>query len=183
MASAIVPYLPAILSALGSVSSGVLGGGETDIQKTQRNVIDDLLQSLSGDGPYSDLFNVSEDVFQKSFIEPAKARFQNQIAPQIQQSFIQGGQQRSTGLDNQLLQAGVNLDQMLNQQYGKFQQQGQQRQFEALSKILGQGKGSKDTDFMSKLTGSIGGYLGSDTFQENVTDITDVFKKRKGFES
>src|SRR5688572_31554021 len=53
----------------------------------------------SGQGEFSDLFNFDQDLFTKSFIEPAQAKFRNQIAPQIQQQYIASGQQRGTGLD------------------------------------------------------------------------------------
>src|SRR3954471_24933150 len=102
---------PPLISAAASAGASWLGGQgsapkETKMQKTQRKLVDQLIASLSGSGPFSDLFNSDESVFQKSFVDPAKSLFNNQIAPQIQQQFIASGQQRGSGLDDQLLRAG-----------------------------------------------------------------------------
>src|SRR6185295_13327016 len=92
---------PMLLQAAGSVASGYLTGQgankETKTQKTQRKLIDQLIASLtSGEGPFADLFNMDENAFQKSFVDPAKAMFNNQISPMIQQQYIASGQQRGT---------------------------------------------------------------------------------------
>src|ERR1044072_7152085 len=112
--------LAAGLTAAGSIGGGFLAGRgsaspETKMQKTQRKLVDQLLASLGGEGPDANLYNADENIFQKSFVEPALSKFNYQIAPQIQQQYIQSGQQRGTGLEDQLLRAGVDLDALLNQ--------------------------------------------------------------------
>jgi hypothetical protein len=86
---------------------------------------------------------MDEEAFQKGVADPARSRFRMQTAPQIQQAFISSGQQRGTGLDDTLTRAGVDLDQLINQQMFQQQQLAQNRQVSALSSILGQGKGER----------------------------------------
>lgn len=144
--------LGSAISAGGSALSGWLGkdkgqeaakpewltAPESKLQTTQRNLVDDLLASLKGKGSFNDLFNSSDEQFQKSFVNPAKSMFNNQIAPQIQQNSIFSGQQRGSGLDDALARAGIDLDQMLNSNYLDFQQNAQNRQTNAIGSILGQ---------------------------------------------
>ncbi len=185
-------FIPALLSAAGSIGGGLLAnsgsGKESKMQKTQRKLVDKLLASLGGNGPYSDLFSTDEEAFQKSFVDPAKSLFKNQIAPQIQQESIYGGQQRGTGLDDQLLRAGVDLDQLLNQQYMDFQNKGKDRMQSVLQSILGGGSGAapgmSTGDALAQATS---GYLSSNSFK----DVVSGFSKnnqmqpqsRRGFEN
>ena len=106
---------------LGSIAGGLMSSRPkpTDMQNQQKELVDQLLASLKGDGPYSDLFNVNEESFNKGFRDPAMAQFKNQIAPQIQQQYIAAGQQRGTGMEDSLARAGVDMDQMLNQKYAQ----------------------------------------------------------------
>lgn len=188
---------PALIQAAGSIGGGLLSGQgskskESKMERTKRKLVDQLIASLGGDGPFSDLFASDEAAFQKSFVDPAKSMFKNQIAPQIQQSYIASGQQRGTGLDDALMRAGVDLDQMLNQQYYGFTQDALGRKQNAIGNILGQPNGtppnsSTGQDVMS----SISGYLSSPGFADTTAGL---FKKpptaasaaptppRKGFE-
>lgn len=129
------------ISAIGNASQRRAQEKENrpfrQFQERKNNLIDQLLASLEGNGKYSDLFKTDEAAFQRSFVDPAKSMFNNQIAPQIQQQSIANGMQRSSSLDDQLLRAGVDLDQMLNQHYMQFQNQGKDRISNALSGILG----------------------------------------------
>lgn len=183
---------PPLIQAAASVGSGLLGQGnqETKMQKTQRKLVDKLLASLNGSGPYSDLFNSDEDAFQKSFVEPAQARFRNQIAPQIQQQYIASGQQRGTGLDDTLTRAGVDLDSLLNENMYKFQQDALNRQQNSINSILVAGTGAANTPSTGQnaLSG-LSGYLSSQGFADSAAGF---FKKpsqqplppeRKGFEN
>lgn len=168
---------PALIGAAGSIGGGLLAGRgganpETKMQKTQRKLVDQLLSSLKGNGPYKDLYNADENTFQKSFVEPAQARFRNQIAPQIQQQYIQSGQQRGTGLDDQLLRAGVDLDSLLNQQMYQFQNDAMNRKQGTINSILGSGSGapnrpSAGQDVMSSLSG----YLSSPGFADTASSL------------
>lgn len=197
-----VEPVTASLIAAGIQAAGSLGGGylsgrssgqETKMQRTQRKLIDQLIASLSGQGPYSDLYNYDEDVFNKSFVDPAKSLFKNQIAPQIQQQFIATGQQRSSGLEDQLLRAGVDLDQLLNQHMAEFQQGAMNRKQNTISNILGAGSGGTQAMSPGQAFGQAGaGYISSDAFSSSVSDILSQYTKeeqpkpsplpRKGYE-
>lgn len=163
------------ISALGSIGGGFLSGQsqrpkETKIERTKRKMVDRLIASLEGNGPYSDLFNADEDVFQKSFVEPAQSLFRNQIAPQIQQESIAGGQQRGTGLDDQLLRAGVDLDSIINQHMAEYQQGALNRKQNTINSILGVPSGAPvGSTGTENLMGAAGGYLSSPAFSDVVS--------------
>jgi hypothetical protein len=168
MASIIASLLPSLISAGGAIGSSIFGRNknqETPIQGQQRQLIDQLLASIGGQGPYSDLFNLDESTFQKSFVDPMKQKFQSQIAPQIQQSFISSGQQRGTGLDDTLTRAGVDMDQLLNQQYAQMQESAMGRQSNILSKILGMKPGAQEEQSIgSAALEGLSGLLGNKDF-------------------
>ena len=162
-------FLPAAIGAIGSIGGGLLAGGgnkESKMQRTQRKLVDKLLSSLDGSGPYSDLFSFDEGTFQKSFVEPAMSKFRNQIAPQIQQQYIQSGQQRGTGLDDQLLRAGVDLDSLLNQHMFQAQESAKQRGVGAISNIFGVQGSPAQPSFGQNLGQAAAGYLSSPAFSE-----------------
>lgn len=143
------PMTAALLATTVSGGLGAIGQGASNraqrkaqkpaikFQEKRNALIDQLLASLGGDGQFGDLFKADEAAFQKSFVEPAKSTFRNQIAPQIQQQSIAGGLQRGTGLDDQLLRAGVDLDSILNQQYASFQENAKNRAFSGIGSVLG----------------------------------------------
>ena len=170
-------FLPALIGAAGAIGGGYLASRgnkpkETKLQKTQRHLIDEILGSINGGGRFSDLFNTDQSAFEQSYLNPAKSMFMNQIAPQIQQSYIASGQQRGTGLEDQLLRAGVDLDQILNQQYAAFQGQGKDRIQQILSSILGGGAGAQQGSSGSQdLMSAAGGFLTSKGFQNMIPGL------------
>lgn len=169
-------------------------GKETKMQKTQRKLVDKLLGSLDGEGPFADLYSSDENTFKKSFIEPAQAKFRNNIAPMIQQSFIASGQQRGTGLDDTLTRAGVDLDSLLNEHMYKFQQDTMNRKQNTMNSILGGGQGAqRETTGLQDAMSGLSGYLSSqgfsDTFKDYMkppaqsnTTASPLNLQRKGFE-
>lgn len=184
---------PPLVAAGASFLSGQgAAPKETKMQKTQRKLVDKLIASLQGDGPFSDLFAADDETFQRSFVEPAQSLFRNQIAPQIQQQYIASGQQRGTGLDDALTRAGVDLDAMLNQQMYQFKNDAINRRQGGINAILGSGSGApnQQTGIQDILSGA-GGYFSSPDFSNQ---FKDYFKKpvnttantsempRKGFE-
>ncbi len=184
-------WAPPLISGI----AGLFGGGskapqETKMQKTQRQLVDQLLASLQGNGPYSDIFNADENTFQKSFVEPAQSRFRNQTAPQIQQQYIASGQQRGTGLDDTLTRAGVDMDSMLNQQMYQFQQDALNRKQNSINSILGAGSGApNETTGLQDILGGLSGYATSPNFTnqfadlfKNKTTANNPVPQRKGFE-
>jgi len=185
--------IASLVSAAGSVGGGFLSGRssqpkETKMQKKQRKVVDELLASLKGEGPYSDLFRTDEAAFQKSFVDPVKSIYANQIAPQIQQKYIASGMQRGSALQDQLLRAGVDLDQLINQQYMDYIQQAQNRQANAFSNILGLPAGAQSPRSSGDILGqAASGYISSDQFGKDIEGILKYFSTdtaeppRKGF--
>lgn len=162
--------LPGLISAGASWLAGRgQANAETKLQRTQRKLIDQLIGSLNGNGPYSDLFDSNPETFQKSFVEPAQALFRNQVAPQIQQQYIAGGQQRGTGLDDTLTRAGVDLDSMLNQHLYQFQQDSLNRKQSAMNSILSSGSGAPNqtTGGQDAISG-LAGYASSKDFSDQL---------------
>jgi len=172
-AASMAQYLPAIISAISSGVGGALSGDqETPMQGKQREVIDQILSSLNGDGPFSHLFNADEDTFQRSYVQPSMQRFNTQIAPQIKEKFFSSGQQGGTGMQDALTRAGVDLNSMLDQQYAQFQQRGQQNQWDAISKILSQPSGGMGPQSGGdKFMQGLGGYLTGESFPKTIEQL------------
>lgn len=164
---------PPLVSAGASyLSSKGSAPSESKMQRTQRKLIDSLLSSLNGSGPYAGLFNTDQDAFQRSFVDPAKSMFSNQIAPQIQQQYIASGQQRGTGLDDQLLRAGIDLDQLLNQQMYQFNNDALNRRQSGINAILGSGAGAANQPTTGQdVMSGLGGYLSSDQFANQFSKL------------
>ena len=168
------------LGALGSIFGGMLGGQkETKLQGQQKQLVDQLLGSLQGKGPYSDLFSADEGTFNRMYAEPARRRFQNITAPQIQQQYLAAGQEGGSALPDELMRAGVDMDAMLNQGFQQFQQGGQNRQMDMLSRILSQQGAPDELGFWDKLKGGVGGYLSSPSFGQGAKDIFGAFNQPK----
>jgi hypothetical protein len=180
-------FIPALIAAASSVASSYASGqgsrGQTGIQKSQQKLIDQLLASLQGGGPYSHLFEMDEDAFQKSYVEPAKHKFNTQIAPQIQQQYIATGQQQGSGLQDSLTRAGVDLDQLLNQQYYNFQQDAKNRQQNLMTNILGFSGGQYQPTAGQDIMSGIGGYLASPDWAKQSEKIFNTYYPRKGFDT
>jgi hypothetical protein len=185
--AAVGSVVPGIGTTVGGILGAAAGGlfgrrknRETKIQKKQRELVDDLLSSLKGNGPYSGLFTANPDDFERSFAAPARARFRNQTAPQIQQKYISLGMQNSTGLEDALTRAGVDMDQLINENYLNYLQGAQNRASSAIGQILGQGAGASSAQSWgdSALEG-IGGYLSSPSFRNNIEGILNAFNKQK----
>lgn len=172
---ATLALISSAINAAGSIGGGLLSRGEnqeTKMQRKQRKLIDDLLASLKGQGSYNDLFQGNEDAFQRSFVDPAKSLFRNQIAPQIQQSFIQNGLQKSTGLEDTLTRAGVDLDQLLNQNYMDFYQKNIDRKQNALNSILGMGAGAPPQQSLGGAAGQgFAGFLANNDFSSLINSF------------
>lgn len=170
------------MSFLGPLISGgasaVLGGlfsGKGTKQKTktrerepfQRELIDQLLQGLQGQGPLANLFQTDQDAFQKSIADPLLQQFQSQTAPGIQQKFIQQGQQRGTPIESALARAGLDVQGQINQQFLPFQQDALNRQQNAVNQLLGLPAPQQTTQTQfTPLGGAIGGLTGSGDIQD-----------------
>lgn len=176
---------PSLIGLTGSLGGGALARSkpqETAMQKTQRQLVDELLASVKGQGAYSDLFNMDEDAFQRSYIDPMKQMFNTQVAPQIQQSYIQSGQQRGTGMENALTRAGVDMDQMLNQYYSQALQNAQKNKMNAFSGIMGMGAGVQPQQSTGQAMGQgLSGFLSSEGFPKSMDTLVNYYNNRKGF--
>ena len=174
----LIPLISAVISAGGAIGGGILGRAkQTPIQRKQKELIDDLMSSLKGQGAYSDLFKTDEASFQKHYVEPMKNLFSNQIAPQIQQSYIYSGQQRGTGMEDTLTRAGVNMEDVLGQQYMNFQQSGQKNILDAIGKILGQGAGKESESVGQGIMGGLAGYT-SGAFGGDIDRLLKSFQNQ-----
>jgi len=182
--------IPAGITAAGSIISAILNRREskqTPMQGKQQELVDQLLASLNGNGPYSNLFNVDEESFQKSYVDPMKQKFESQIAPQIQQSYIASGQHRGTGMQGALTRAGVDIDQLLNQQYAQMQQGAMNRQSNMMGSILGASPGEQDDQSYGSAAkqgaaGFLSGTAGKDALNDIGSFLGNFATGKKGFE-
>lgn len=167
------------VSAVGSALGGLFGSRKpSKMQQKKQDLIDDLLASVKGQGSYNDLFNTSDEAFQKSFVDPAKARFRNQIAPQIQQEYIATGQQRGSGLEDKLARAGVDLDQMLNQYQMQYNQQKEGNVMNALNSYLGFQEDEGTSLGQSAMQG-LGGYFAGGRFGKDIENVGNANSMNK----
>jgi len=174
--SLIASLIPAITSVAGGFFGGGGGDTETKQQKMTRKTLDDILASIKGEGSFNDLFNLDEDAFQRSIVDPALRRFEQQTAPQIQQKFISSGLQRGTGLDDALTRAGVDLESNIDQLYGDFRNQGMERMMRALGLITGAGSGAANPLTSGQQFGqAAAGYASSPGFRDDISGILNYF--------
>lgn len=164
-------FLPTVLNAALAAASSYTSRPRRDKpsreQKQQSQTIDQILGSMTGEGPYSGLFNLDEEAFQKSYVDPTMQIFRDQVAPQIQQQYIASGQQRGTGLEDTLSRAGVSMQQMLNQQYMNFLEKGKDRQFDFLKGYSGR-QFSPQQRQRNPLTGGFFDYLSGSVGEDDI---------------
>jgi len=173
--------ISSLISAAASVGSGILANQspkESKIQKQQRNLIDQLISGLGGQGQFADLFETDPEAFKKAFEQPAMAQFENRTAPGIQQQFIASGLQRGTGLDDSLTRAGVDMQGLLNKEYMNFIQGGQNRKVNLLNSILGQGAGvAPGMSTGEAASQGASAYLGGENFANSLDKIMQQYNK------
>ncbi|MDP2652184.1 MAG: hypothetical protein Q8O94_03540 [bacterium] len=164
--------IAALITAAGSMGGAAIGasgrGKETSIQKQQRKTIDQILAGIQGQGPYANMFSVDRDLFKQTVEDPMMETFRNRGIPQIQQSYIASGQQRGTGMDDTLTRAGVDLQGMVSEQYGKYVNDAMNRRVSALGNVTGAGAGFSPDTSASTGAQAVGGYLASDDFGKMV---------------
>lgn len=174
--------LAALITAAGSIGGGLLGRQktprETPIQKRQRFAIDDIFAGLKGEGPYANLFQADEDAFQRSYVDPAMERWNTFIRPAIAQSHAGSGLSRSTGFDDELTRAGVNMSSLLNEQYAAFQNQAMQRAMQGLTGALGASPGLGPQSQQSPFGSAVAGYLTSPAFGQGIGNILQGDEER-----
>ncbi len=162
-----------VFSAGANILGGYLGtsgsGKRSRTQKKNQSTIDDIMAGLKGEGPYASLYTMDEDAFQKSYVDPAKSMFKNQIAPQIAQSYGASGLERSTGMDDAMMRAGVDIDEMINAKYMEWMNNQQNRAAGGIDKILGADVGGTKYSSGERWNQAIGGYLTSPEFNKQIS--------------
>ncbi|MEK9713880.1 MAG: hypothetical protein VW258_15050 [Thalassolituus sp.] len=174
-------FLPLFNAAIGGIAGAASGNKVTPDQQRRQRILDELVRSLTGEGgSFDDLFRLDDEAFQRSFVDPAKQLFRDQIAPEIQQSFIASGQQRGTGLDDQLTRAGVDLDQILNQQFAQMQENAMERKLRALG-LAAQGESgvpASESAFERFLKGAAGSLTSSSSGDQFGEVFSNLFSGR-----
>lgn len=172
--------VPAI-GAIGSVASGWFNRKKKQkddpTRQGQAQNINNILQGLSGQGPYAHLFKADQNTFQNSYVQPQLDMWNNQIAPQIQQQYIQSGQQKGTGIDDALARSGYDMTRSLNQDYGNFQNSAMNRQMQGISQIGGPQQGAPQ-DQGNQFNQALGGYLGGTAFTGGLESILNALSPR-----
>jgi hypothetical protein len=168
-------FIPGVVGAAGSVLGGYLGSSGTNrrsrTQKKNKRITDDILAGVAGEGPYADMFAMDQDAFQRSYVDPAKSMFENQIAPQIQQGYIASGLQRGTGLDDTLTRAGVDLDAMINSAYMDYMQNMMDRRMKGVGMAMNADVGGQRLSSSDRWNQALGGYLTSQGGQDFMGDM------------
>ena len=167
--------IAAIVTALSTMASSFAGKGktqrETPTQKNQRKMIDELRAGMKGEGQYADYFNPSYEAFQKSYVDPAKKLWGEQIAPQVMQGLDSTGFGRSTSFDDALTRSGVDMDMMLNQQWAGMQDAAYNRQGNAINSILGANQGIGPQSQQGPAEMGITSLLGNQDFMSQLMKI------------
>jgi hypothetical protein len=89
----------------------------------------DLLMSIIGGPP--------EDVFQKSYVDPAMQSYKQDVLPAIGERFGSGDTGASSALNQTLARSAVDLETMLGKQYGDFINQYTGQQLNAANQYYG----------------------------------------------
>ena len=180
------PFTAALLQAGLGMGASAIGGlfgrnkGPTQQQQNQQNHIDQILAGLRGEGPYAQMFSADRETFDQMYGDPAREQFRTQTTPAIQQGYIASGQQRGTGMEDTLTRAGVNMDQMLNQQYGQYQQNAMGNQMNAINAILGyQGQPGAQSRGSAMAQG-VGGYFASPQSGQDIGSIIQAILGQQG---
>lgn len=97
----------------------------------QTQLYQQYMDSLTGNGPFSDLYNFNAEqannVFDQNVSRPAYRNFNENIVPTITGQFRQGGLMNSSYAGDALSRAGRDVQEGLDAQRASFQFQGQQQ--------------------------------------------------------
>ncbi len=143
-------------AAAGGVIGGAIGlfgskkkkkkppGKRSTLDPQQQQLYDDYIASISGEGPYSDLYNFDaegyNDVFNKSIARPAYRNFKENIIPGITGHFRSKNLGTSSYTGEALSRAGrdvqENLDALRSQNVFSGQQQAKTNKQNSINSIL-----------------------------------------------
>lgn len=73
-----------------------------------------------------------EQIFQRSYVDPAIRSYEQNVLPSIKQSFADAGSSSSSALNQALAQSAADVSTMLGSQYGQFAQNQQAQTLQAL---------------------------------------------------
>jgi hypothetical protein len=77
-----------------------------------------------------------QNIFQKTYVDPAMQAYQRNILPSIQQRFVDLDAGSSSALNQALAQSATDLSTSIGSQYGQFLQGQQGQQLSALAQFL-----------------------------------------------
>lgn len=135
-----------------------------------------------------------EATFQKTYVQPALQAMEQQIAPAIQQRFVDAGAGSSSALNQALSQAASDLSTSMGSQFGQFQQNQQMQNLQALQGFAPLLTNQSFTPLIQQHQGILGpliqagGQIGaaaamsSEKVKENIKDFKDLgLKELKEF--
>lgn len=154
------------------MGKSLMGGSK--ISGTQSNLTPEQKQYLQtvlgGIGPqaragYESLLQPMDqesmqNLFERSYVQPAQQALERSILPAIQQRFVDMGAGRSSALNQALSQAATDVSSQLGSQMGEFQQQQRQQLLQALGLLSGQGLQQTQQPVVTQRQGILGGVLG-----------------------
>jgi len=132
-----------------------------------------------------------DDIFQKSYVDPAMQTFEQQMLPAIQQRFADANAGSSSALNQALGQSAADLSTQLGSQYGQFFQNQQGMQQNAINQFLPLMTGQTFSPLIQQQQGILGplvqagGQIGaaaamsSKTVKENIKDYKKGLKALK----
>jgi hypothetical protein len=118
--------------------TGLFGGGKkkkkpkrvSTLDPQQQAIYGDYVDSLRGEGPFSDLYNFDSEqannVFDQTVGRPAYRSFQEKIVPTITGQFRSNNLQNSSYAGQALSRAGRDVQENLDAERARYQFQGQQ---------------------------------------------------------
>jgi len=102
-----------------------------------------------------------DDIFQKSYVDPAMQSYEQQVLPAIQQRFADANAGSSSALNQALGQSAQDLSTSLGSQYGQFFQNQQGMQQNALNQYLPLMTGQTFSPLISQSSGILGPLVGA----------------------
>ncbi len=152
--------VPGVGTAIGAVAGGIIGGAaglfgskkkknknkrKSTFGPEQQALYGDYVNSLRGEGPFSDLYNYdtagANQNFDLNYSRPAYRNFEENIVPTITGQFRKGNLQNSSYTGQALSRAGRDVQENLDAQRSNMLFQGQQNALgnkqNAIQNILG----------------------------------------------
>lgn len=153
-------YVGSTFGPVGTAAGAVIGGAAglfgkkkrkkkpkklSTLDPKQQQLYNDYIDSLSGQGPYSDMYQFNPEqageVFDKSVARPAYRSYEENVIPKITGQYRSGNIMNSSYSAEALARSGRDVQESLDAERAKAMYQGQQdvynRRQAAMDKILG----------------------------------------------